>query len=139
MPSSKNGIIILISPICSGAPLTDMSLLLANVLSRALQHTYEELGNQPAGAAGSVIMGSAWPRGLRLAFADHYNPENKSDNIAVFGGRPLNPLAGKNGVPSGIKEWRSWEFMDDVAVLRIRHLPAAYKSGKNVYMASSAI
>lgn len=76
-------------------------------------------------------LGDAWLSALREAFWEEYKPLSFSGDpnrprIAAFGGKP--PLATpKARNPSGIQEWKRWEFMHDVSVVELEWIQAAYR------------
>jgi hypothetical protein len=114
--------------------MIDSSTLLKSVLSDAVRRTFSEIGSGE-GAAALEAVRKAWLRCLRDAFGEQYK---RDDRFAVFGGKPMETERRKDGVPTGVWKGR-WEFLYDVAVLKMDEIDAAYAHGRKVPLATQAI
>jgi len=111
---------------------SDPAKLLKTVLASALRLTVvgiDEMKSnpiRPAAEITSIEVRGAWMRALRKAFAKHCRDASAPDRIYVWGGTPGYDEKKKQGSPDGIKEWKRWEFMYDVAVVKAILIDAAY-------------
>jgi hypothetical protein len=126
---------------------TDVQLILMDALQRTWADTAgRRVGADPLSREWAEVVRDAWIRSLRDAFWECYRDKSGGQGVAVFGGKPRPGERKEDGVSSGIKAWRRWEFMYDVAVVRVSNVPAAYamdvgdQSGRrSVAMATEAI
>ncbi len=119
--------------------------LLRGVLSRALELTWDEVGDInarfPAGRCQdwALSVRGAWVRSLRKSFWESYRDSVEPGRFAVFGGTPGPGEPPTKGVPSGVSEWRRWEFLYDVSVVEIARTEAAFAREKRVPFVKRAI
>jgi len=108
--------------------------IIRSVLARALTLTWHDIAVQrdtadPASKAWAVCVRDSWIRSLREAFAAHYADGVQNGSTAVFGGKPRSSEPRKGGCPTGIKGWRRWEYLYDIAVVGVAKIPAPYALG----------
>ena len=68
----------------------------------------------------------AWVNCLRDAFSAFYKRHASFRKIATFGGKPRRGEPKASGVPTGIRGWRRWEFLHDIAVVEWKMTEAAF-------------
>jgi hypothetical protein len=113
----------------------DLADRLYAVLAEALHRTWIEVPKISSLQNGewSIRVRDAWIRSLRCSFRRRYlDGSSAARRFAVFGGKPAHgtsPTEVRKGVPSGVREWRMWEFLHDITVVQLGTSSAPYNKG----------